>query len=1047
MHSKFLTLRRRRRYSKLSSQPLYRPRVENLERRELLTTAFGVTTANALVRFDTATPGTIISSTPITGLQSGESVLGIDFRPATGDLYALGSTSRLYIINPVTSTATQVGTPGAFTLSGTQFGFDFNPTVDRIRVVSDTNQNIRLNPNDGALAATDTALAYAVGDVNAGADPDVVGSAYINSVNGSTTTTLYGIDVARSPDVLVTQNPPNAGTLNTVGGLGVDATAVLGFDIQDTTNTAFATLVVGGTSGLYQINLTTGAATPLGPIGGGTTLRGLAIAPQGFANTTLVGTTATFNGGPACDFIAFDQSGGLLRHNRFSNGDPGFNSDFDFDPTTPGDQTLSASDPAVNIIVNGGACDDQVIIGSTSASASTLAASFLVNGQGGADSLIVFDAPDITGRTITVNGTTSTITGLGGPIAYTTLEEVSLLAGSGNDTINIQGTSYPITNINAGNGNDTIVFGDGASLSGGFIDGGFGLNHLDYSAYSTPVNVDLAPAHTQTLFHALLSGAQEPGPLSSSPASGTLVGTLNNAQTAFTFNIAYQGLTGAPISGTHFHNQASGVNGPIVRGLFPSEQNGLTTPNGTFVGVWSNSDPTLDPPASDAPIRPLNAPSPVTPGPTLVDELLAGRIYFNIHTLPNFPSGEIRGQLFMQGTVSPATGTGGVRGFVATMSIVKLTNGTNNDFAPGPTVPLGSTVTFTYLVTNTGSLPVTGVTVLDDNGTPGDTADDFNATFVGGDTNGNGALDGTETWTFTATRIATPGQYTNTGTASGNALGTLETASDTDNHFVQPPPGSVTLVGGVLFVTGTSRSDVIVVAPRPGNSSQTRVILNGRVVGVFSNASFTSISVLGLAGNDSIVINARIVKPAELHGNSGNDALIGGKGNDQLFGEDGADKLYGVAGNDTLDGGNGNDYLNGGVGSDVLLGGDGNDTLLGITGRDILIGGLGSDFLNGGADDDILIGGTTDHDGDPLALQAIFAEWISGQPASTRINNLISGGGLNGSFVLDPGVTVTSDGAVDHLVSGPGFDWLLASAADGDRLHDFNPAKDRRDDV
>src|SRR3954463_12181569 len=101
MHSKFLTLRRRRRYSKLSSQPLYRPRVENLERRELLTTAFGVTTANALVRFDTATPGTIISSTPITGLQSGESVLGIDFRPATGDLYALGSTSRLYIINPV----------------------------------------------------------------------------------------------------------------------------------------------------------------------------------------------------------------------------------------------------------------------------------------------------------------------------------------------------------------------------------------------------------------------------------------------------------------------------------------------------------------------------------------------------------------------------------------------------------------------------------------------------------------------------------------------------------------------------------------------------------------------------------------------------------------------------------------------------------------------------------------------------------------------------------------------------------------------------------
>jgi hypothetical protein len=177
------------------------------------------------------------------------------------------------------------------------------------------------------------------------------------------------------------------------------------------------------------------------------------------------------------------------------------------------------------------------------------------------------------------------------------------------------------------------------------------------------VNVDLSPAAAQTLFFATLSGAQEPGPLSTSPASGLLVGTLNAGQTTFAFDISYQGLQGAPISGTHFHNQVAGVNGPIVRGLFPTEQNGLVTPSGTFSGVWSSVDPMLDPPASDAPIRPLIAPSPVTPASSLVQELLAGRIYFNVHTLPNFPSGEIRGQVLSQGNVNPATGTGGVRSF------------------------------------------------------------------------------------------------------------------------------------------------------------------------------------------------------------------------------------------------------------------------------------------------------------------------------------------------------------------------------------------------
>src|SRR5688572_12188184 len=80
----------------------------------------------------------------IKGLQRGEEILGLDMRPATGQLYALGSSSRLYTIDYIAGTATPVGT-GPFTpaLIGTRFGFDFNPTVDRIRIVSDTGQNLR----------------------------------------------------------------------------------------------------------------------------------------------------------------------------------------------------------------------------------------------------------------------------------------------------------------------------------------------------------------------------------------------------------------------------------------------------------------------------------------------------------------------------------------------------------------------------------------------------------------------------------------------------------------------------------------------------------------------------------------------------------------------------------------------------------------------------------------------------------------------------------------------------------------------------------------
>jgi len=254
---------------------------------------FAVTAANQLRSFDSATPESVTSVGTITGLQAGETVVGIDARPATGQLYALGNTSRLYTINPATAVATQVGT-GTFStpLSGTAFGFDFNPTVDLIRVVSNLGQNMRLSPSTGNVFAVDTNLAYAAG----GGPPNVDSAAYTNDFAGATSTTLYDID--STLDILALQGSvggspvsPNSGQLFTVGPLGVATASPTNLDVSPS-GTAYASLTSVGVTSLYTVNLVTGTSTLAGTIGApGTEIRGLAV---GLPSLALTPASANF---------------------------------------------------------------------------------------------------------------------------------------------------------------------------------------------------------------------------------------------------------------------------------------------------------------------------------------------------------------------------------------------------------------------------------------------------------------------------------------------------------------------------------------------------------------------------------------------------------------------------------------------------------------------------------------------------------------------------------------------------------------------------------
>jgi hypothetical protein len=245
---------------------------------------YGLTATNELIVFGSGRPDSIARRVSISGLPAGESLVGIDFGPRDGRLYAVGLAGRILVLDSITGVATQVGST-TFTPApmGMSFGVDFNPVPNRIRVHSDQAQNLRLNQLTGAVGATDTTLAYAAGDLYQGATPRLVGTAYTVFIGDTTTTTLYAIDSGL--DYLVKLPSPNSGRITSVGSLGINTTDDVGFDIvptaPGTASTAFASLtpVSGAASQLYLVDLMSGTASPIGTIGVSPPLRGMAVQP------------------------------------------------------------------------------------------------------------------------------------------------------------------------------------------------------------------------------------------------------------------------------------------------------------------------------------------------------------------------------------------------------------------------------------------------------------------------------------------------------------------------------------------------------------------------------------------------------------------------------------------------------------------------------------------------------------------------------------------------------------------------------------------------
>lgn len=262
-------------------------------------TAWGITNNERLVSFDTSAPGALLSNVAISGLNSTEKVYAIDARPSsvTGALVIMTSENRLMSLG-FDGVATPIGTGFTPALSTATLGMDFNPTVDRVRVMNSDTVNRRLNPVTGAGVAIDTALTFS----DAQGTPFIVGTAYnsfqFGQGNGAPVGSVRQFVIDARRDILAETGSQaggnasfNGGIVTPVGGLGFDLGDDAGFDIFGPTQTAFVSNFASGVATFYSLDLSTGAATSIGNVGDGVAMIDFTVIPTPGA-ASLLGLSA-----------------------------------------------------------------------------------------------------------------------------------------------------------------------------------------------------------------------------------------------------------------------------------------------------------------------------------------------------------------------------------------------------------------------------------------------------------------------------------------------------------------------------------------------------------------------------------------------------------------------------------------------------------------------------------------------------------------------------------------------------------------------------------
>ena len=609
-----------------------------------------------------------------------------------------------------------------------------------------------------------------------------------------------------------------------------------------------------------------------------------------------------------------------------------------------------------------GSGNDLIDVGSLGNTFDTVRGALTVVGQGGNDTLRIWDSGGTSAQTFAIGRDYVARSGAG-RVAYASVESVGVTAGSGNDV---------------------FKFADAAGVSGK-IDGGSGVNTLDYSACTTGVTVNLATGtatgtggivHFQNVIGTpaddRITGNAAANVITARGGADVLVGGGG----ADTFVLADAQRTGTTVNG----GGTSTIVGPNAARTWSLTGPGAGSVNGaTFTGVANLNGGTANDTFKFGALGALSGKVNGGGGTNTLD--YTGRsspVTINLAT-------------------SVATSTAGF------LNIQAITGGTGADTLVGPNV------SNKWSLTGPGSGQVGAFTFTGVENLTGGSANDtfrFGASGrVAGKVDGGG---GVNTLDYSAAGVAaTVDLRSNTATRTGGMLN------------VRAVIGSA-LAGDRLIGTNAASTWRI--------TSSNAGTLNGTF-------SFTGVENLtGGAGVDIFQLANGAGVSGRIDGGGGGDwldysACTTAVSVNLALGT--ATRVAGgVANVRNVFGGAGGNTLTGGASGNILVGGVGADTITGGTGRSILIGGKGADKVVGGSGDDVVIGGSTGFDRNAAALASILAEWQSANPYALRINHLRLGGGLNGANTLALGVTVADDHAADVLTGGAGSDWFLEHALD-----------------